>query len=266
MVDWLGSRILRWTLISENFKVLRLQATFHHVCCFVYEYSEKGPGYSYVLSCSVANHYAGHVTGIAFCLYLKSFKKRLFNRLECWLQELFFLMQKICFHCEKLAISCNNYTDTISFLPPHTFNSLTLLNKNLISGFQNIFIVWIGREEIIHIAIWTNSLECSASISSIRFLSKGGRENWHVAKIAWKVANLELLCPNIEHLSFNRENPFCDLHSATCPKRQKNHLRVRRPNCSTSGWSMNNSRFEKTAPPLLQVNLNLSQNLIVYSC
>ena len=38
-----------------------------------------------------------------------------------------------------------------------------------------------------------------------------------------KISNLEdLLCPKIEHLSFYQETPNFDLHSTTCPKRQKN--------------------------------------------
>ena len=67
----------------KNFKILRLHAILHDACGFVYEYSEKGPGYSYVLPCPVTNEYVGHLTGIAFCFYLKTFKNRLFNRLEC---------------------------------------------------------------------------------------------------------------------------------------------------------------------------------------
>ena len=59
----------------KNFKVLLLHAILHDAfaCCtsrvFVYENSEKGPSYSYVLPCSVKNKYVGHVTGNAFCLY-----------------------------------------------------------------------------------------------------------------------------------------------------------------------------------------------------
>ena len=64
----------------KSFKILRL----HDASGFVYEYSEKCPGYSYVLPCPVTNEYLGHVTGIAFCLYVKSFKNSLFNLLECW--------------------------------------------------------------------------------------------------------------------------------------------------------------------------------------
>ena len=67
----------------KNFKVLRLHAILHVACGCVHEYNEKGPRYSYVLPCPVTNEYAGHVTGIAFCLYLKTFKNRIINRLEC---------------------------------------------------------------------------------------------------------------------------------------------------------------------------------------
>ena len=67
----------------KNLKNLRLHAILHDASGFVFEYSEKGPGYSYVLPCPVTNEYLGHVTGIAFCLYVKTFKNNLFSLLEC---------------------------------------------------------------------------------------------------------------------------------------------------------------------------------------
>ena len=67
----------------KSFKILRLQAILHDAAGFVYELSENGPGYSYVLPCPVTNEYLGHVTCLAFCLYVKTFKGRLFSMLEC---------------------------------------------------------------------------------------------------------------------------------------------------------------------------------------
>ena len=67
----------------KNLKLLRLQAILHNASGFVFEYSENGPGYSYVLPCPVTNEYLGQVTGIAFCLYVKTFKNKLFSLLEC---------------------------------------------------------------------------------------------------------------------------------------------------------------------------------------
>ena len=57
----------------QSFKILRLHAILHDASGFVYEYSEKSPGYSYVIPCSVTNEYLGHVPGIVVCLYVKSF-------------------------------------------------------------------------------------------------------------------------------------------------------------------------------------------------
>ena len=62
----------------KSYKILRL-----HASGFVFEYSEKGPGYSYVLPCPVTNEYLDHVTGLAFCLYVKTFKSNLFSLVEC---------------------------------------------------------------------------------------------------------------------------------------------------------------------------------------
>ena len=67
----------------KSFKILRLHSILHDAAGFVHEFSKKAPGYSYVLPCSVTNEYHGHVTGLAFCLYVKTFKGRLFSMLEC---------------------------------------------------------------------------------------------------------------------------------------------------------------------------------------
>ena len=67
----------------KSYKVLTLHAILHDASGFVFEYSEKGPGYSYVLPCPVTNEYLGHVTGLAFCLYIKTSKSKIFSLLEC---------------------------------------------------------------------------------------------------------------------------------------------------------------------------------------
>ena len=66
----------------KSYKILRVHAILHDASALVFEQSKKGPGYSYVLPCPVTNEYLGHVTGIAFCLYVKFFKN-LFSLLEC---------------------------------------------------------------------------------------------------------------------------------------------------------------------------------------
>ena len=67
----------------NSFKILRLHAFLHDAAGFVHEFSEKGPGYSYVLPFPVTNEFLGCVPGLAFCLYAQTFKGRLFSLLEC---------------------------------------------------------------------------------------------------------------------------------------------------------------------------------------
>ena len=67
----------------KSYKFLRLHAIRHNASGFVFDYSEKRPGYSYFLPCPVTNKCLGHVTGLAFCLYVKNFKSNLFSLLEC---------------------------------------------------------------------------------------------------------------------------------------------------------------------------------------
>ena len=67
----------------KSFKILRLRAILHDASGFIAEYSHKDPGYSYVLPCPNMNDYLGHSTGLAFCLFVKTFKNNLFSLLEC---------------------------------------------------------------------------------------------------------------------------------------------------------------------------------------
>ena len=67
----------------KSYKFLRLHAILHDASGFIAEYSQKGPGYSYVLPCPITNAYIGHLTGLIFFLFVKTFKRNLFNLLEC---------------------------------------------------------------------------------------------------------------------------------------------------------------------------------------
>ena len=67
----------------KSYKFLRLHAILHDASGFIVEHSQKGPGYSYALPCPITNAYIGHMTGLTFCLFVKTFKRNLFNLLEC---------------------------------------------------------------------------------------------------------------------------------------------------------------------------------------
>ena len=67
----------------KSYKFFRLQAILHDASGFFAEHSQKGPGYSYVLPCPITNACIGHMTGLLFCIFVKTFKRNLFNLLKC---------------------------------------------------------------------------------------------------------------------------------------------------------------------------------------
>ena len=58
----------------KSFKILRLHAILNDASGFIAEYSHIGPGYSYLLPCPITNEYLGHITRLAVCLFVKTFK------------------------------------------------------------------------------------------------------------------------------------------------------------------------------------------------
>ena len=128
----------------------------------------------------------------------------------------------------------------------------------------------LGERRLSILPTTTNSPECSASISFIWFLCKGRRENWYVAKTASEKSYKPwgFVMPQnwtFEFLSgdINLWLALNFIQQLARNERRTNIVRERSPNCSTTGWFMNNRRLEKTAPSVLRVNL--SPNLIVYS-
>ncbi len=70
--------------ILKRSKVLRLHAILHDAAGYIRSYFNAGPGYCYVANhCPINSPLLGHVTGISFCLYLKLFHRRLFDKLVC---------------------------------------------------------------------------------------------------------------------------------------------------------------------------------------
>lgn len=60
-------------LIFSHFKIFRLHAAFHDASGFMKSYFNAGPGYCYTLSFPLNSCFLGHVTGLAYCVYLKYF-------------------------------------------------------------------------------------------------------------------------------------------------------------------------------------------------
>ena len=112
----------------KSYQMLWLHAIIHDFSGFVSEYSEKGPGYSYVLPCPVENGFLGHVTGLLFCHNVKTliqFAEMLKSR-PVVLDFEGFRHKKFDFIIKVLAVSTENYCDTVSFSPPTSFKILSL--------------------------------------------------------------------------------------------------------------------------------------------
>lgn len=73
----------RLDLYLKRSKILRLHAALHDSAGFVKEHSGIGPGYAYAIGCPINSCLAGHVTGIAFCTFIKLRYKNLFRNLQC---------------------------------------------------------------------------------------------------------------------------------------------------------------------------------------
>ena len=54
-----------------------------NIAGFVKDLNSKEPGYCYAIDYSANSCFMGHVSGIAFCLFLKIFHPDIFNLLEC---------------------------------------------------------------------------------------------------------------------------------------------------------------------------------------
>ena len=57
----------------RQFKIFRLHAILHHAAGAVRADSGKGPSYCYMIGRGPNSCLLGHVTGLLFCLYVKSF-------------------------------------------------------------------------------------------------------------------------------------------------------------------------------------------------
>ena len=70
------------SLLSGS-KLFRLHAILHDAHGFMKSEYDVGPGYVYTTAFPVNNCLLGHVTGLAFCLYVKHFKRQVYTVIHC---------------------------------------------------------------------------------------------------------------------------------------------------------------------------------------
>ena len=69
--------------IFKHSKIFRMHAVIHDAAGLVKSISNKGPGYSYILPLPISCCFFGHVFGLIFCTYIKTFKHSLYKRFDC---------------------------------------------------------------------------------------------------------------------------------------------------------------------------------------
>ena len=135
-----------------------------------------------------------------------------------------FRHKKSGFIIKELSICSNNYSDTVLFLPPISFNSLSSserkshqwVSKHLhgISWDSGSYPYWFLSQIFIAIKI---------RFPTAKFYAKGKEKTETLQKLLQKdVTNLEtLLCPKIEEIFTPVEHLTCSLHSSILPFKQK---------------------------------------------
>ena len=68
--------------LFRHFKIFRLHAILHDAAGAVRAHSGRGPGYCYMIGRGPNLCFLGHVTGLLFCLYVKSFLPSIFNSFD----------------------------------------------------------------------------------------------------------------------------------------------------------------------------------------
>ena len=67
----------------KNSKILRLHAILHDAAGFIHEFYQQGPTYCYMLPWNCNNSLLGHLSGIAFCLFIMLKRPEVYHLLEC---------------------------------------------------------------------------------------------------------------------------------------------------------------------------------------
>ena len=125
-----------------------------------------------------------------------------------------FRSKKSSFIVKELAITCNSYTDTNSFSPPHSFFSLTLSERKSYLWVSEYLtgLHWERRDfPYCYLQQIFQSGVLRFPLSD--FYAKGVEKTGTLQKLLQrKDTNLEdLLCPQIEHINFYQETLICEL-------------------------------------------------------
>ena len=125
-----------------------------------------------------------------------------------------FRHKKSGFIIKELSVCSNNYSDTVLFLPPISFNSLSSSERK---SHQ-----WVTKH--LHGISWDSAfIAIEIRFPTAKFYAKGKEKTETLQKLIQKdVTNLEtLLCPKIEEIFTPVEHLICSFHSSLLLFKQK---------------------------------------------
>ena len=125
--------------LFHHFKVFRLHAILHDAAGAVRAYSDKRPGYCYMIGRGPNSCLLGHVTGLLFCLYVKIFLPSIFNSVDfCNSMSLIVLDIELTKKniIKELGLYIDGSVQGFSFCPPKAFkpNKQTTWNTSHLHG------------------------------------------------------------------------------------------------------------------------------------
>ena len=125
--------------LYRHFKVFRLHALLHDAAGAVRAHSVKGPGYCYMIGWGPNSCLLGQVSGLLFCLYVKTILPSIFSSVNFWNS-----MSLIVLDIEltekntkkKLGLYIDGFVQATSSCPPKTFkpNKQTTSNTTHLHG------------------------------------------------------------------------------------------------------------------------------------
>ena len=133
-----------------------------------------------------------------------------------------FRHKKSGFIIKELSICSNNFSDTIFFLQPVSYNPLSV-RENLIRWSANFCTVCRRIVATILTGLYLKfSLQLNFDFLQESFMLKGKRIQNHCKQLQKEVIDLNtLLCPKVEEIVTPIKHFTCALHSLYMPEKQK---------------------------------------------
>ena len=237
------------TLLLNCVPMRRLHAILHDAAGFVYEFREKGPGYSYVFTLSSHKRVSWSRDRPCILSLRKNFQRTIVQyagMLKSRAAAVDFegFRNKPGFIVREFAIATENVIDIISFLSPNPYRTLSSSDQKSyqwVSKFLHGLFWETGEYPYCYLQQIIDSIILRFPLAV--FYANGKEKTSILTELLQKnVIYLETLsCPKVECWKLYRETPICNIHALSCPKRQKSRHCARKKALLFYHWLMRES-------------------------